>query len=125
MNKTRLTDIINEEVKKVLTEVSSDSKGYINKFDKLAKQHNLKEVKPRKKKEESFELAGLLKEGINKGLDYYYSNSETAVRERARKIDAILNKEIKSDSTKVELLELIKEMMDEYGIEYHDSAKPY
>jgi hypothetical protein len=75
--------------------------------------------------ENQFELAGLLKEEINKGLDYYYSNSETAVRERARKIDAILNKEIKSDSTKVELLELIKEMMDEYAIEYHDSAKPY
>ena len=66
-----------------------------------------------------------LNEGIDKGLDYYYSNSEKPVRERAKKIDAILNKEIKSDTTKKALLDLIKEIIEDYAIEYHDNARPW
>ena len=62
-----------------------------------------------------------LNEGIDKGLDYYYSNSEKPVRERAKKIDAILNKEIKSDTTKKALLDLIKEIIEDYAIEYADN----
>lgn len=65
-----------------------------------------------------------LNEGVA-SLDSYYSNSEKSVREHAKKIDAILNKEIKSDSIKKEILDLITELVDEYAVEYHDNARPW
>ena len=59
----------------------------------------------------------LLNEGVA-SLDNYYKNSEKDVRESAKKIDAILNKEIKSDATKKELLDLITDMVEDYATEY-------
>jgi len=63
-------------------------------------------------------------ESVNEGvasLDSYYKNAEKSVRESAKKIDAILNKEIKSDSTKKELLDLITDMVEEYAFEFADN----
>ncbi len=62
----------------------------------------------------------LLNEGVA-SLDSYYKNSEKDVRESAKKIDAILNKEIKSDSVKKELLDLITDMVEEYAFEFADN----
>ena len=61
-----------------------------------------------------------LNEGVA-SLDSYYKNAEKSVRESAKKIDAILNKEIKSDSTKKELLDLITDMVEEYAFEFADN----
>ena len=61
-----------------------------------------------------------LNEGVA-SLDSYYKNSEKSVRDSAKKIDAILNKEIKSDATKKELLDLITDMVEEYAVEYADN----
>ena len=61
---------------------------------------------------------------VNEGvasLDSYYRNAEKSVRDSAKKIDAILNKEIKSDATKKELLDLITDMVEEYAVEYADN----
>jgi hypothetical protein len=68
------------------------------------------------------------KEPINEGvnsLDHYYSNSDKSIRESAKKIDAILNKEIKSSSVKKEILYLITELVEDYAVEYHDNARPW
>jgi uridine kinase len=62
----------------------------------------------------------LLNEGVA-SLDSYYKNAEKSVRDSAKKIDAILNKEIKSDATKKELLDLITDMVEEYAVEYADN----
>jgi len=61
-----------------------------------------------------------LNEGVA-SLDSYYKNSEKSVRESAKKIDAILNKEIKSDSIKKALLDLITDMVEEYAFEFADN----
>jgi hypothetical protein len=65
-----------------------------------------------------------LNEGVA-SLDSYYKNSEKSIRDSAKKIDAILNKEIKSDSTKKEILDLITDMIEDYAVEYHDNARPW
>ena len=68
------------------------------------------------------------KEPINEGIDslaHYYSNSDKSIQDAAKKIDAILNKEIKSDSIKKEILDLITDMVEEYAVEYHDNARPW
>ncbi len=67
-------------------------------------------------------------ESINEGiasLANYFSNSEKDVIDIAKKIDAILNKEIKSASAKKEILELISDLTNDYAVEYHDNARPY
>ncbi len=65
-----------------------------------------------------------LNEGVA-SLDSYYKNSDKSIRDSAKKIDAILNKEIKSDSIKKEILDLITDMVEEYAVEYHDNARPW
>ena len=61
-----------------------------------------------------------LNEGVA-SLDSYYKNADKSIRDSAKKIDAILNKEIKSDATKKEILDLITDMVEEYAIEYADN----
>ncbi len=61
-----------------------------------------------------------LNEGVA-SLDSYYKNADKSIRDSAKKIDAILNKEIKSDSIKKEILDLITDMVEEYAIEYADN----
>ena len=65
-----------------------------------------------------------LNEGVA-SLDSYYSNAEKHVRESAKKIDAIINKEIKSDATKKALLDLITEMVEDYAVEYADNRRSW
>lgn len=65
------------------------------------------------------EKLGIVMEGesLNEGvdsLDSYYKNADKSVRDSAKKIDAILNKEIKSDATKKEVLDLIIDMVEEW-----------
>jgi len=70
---------------------------------------------------ESFLNEAVHKSTVNEGvasLDSYYKNAEKSVRDSAKKIDLILNKEIKSDATKKELLDLITDMVEEYATEY-------
>lgn len=67
---------------------------------------------------------GTLNEGVA-SLDSYYSNSDKSIREYAKKIDAILNQEIKSLSTKKEIIDLITELVDEYASEYADNKRPW
>ena len=67
-------------------------------------------------------------EFLNEGIDslaHYYSNSDKSIKEAAKKIDAILNKEIKSAIIKKEILDMITELVDEYAVEYHDNARPW
>ena len=65
-----------------------------------------------------------LNEGVA-SLDSYYRNADKSVRDLAKQIDVILNKEIKSDATKKEILDLITDMVEEYAVEYHDNAGPW
>lgn len=67
-------------------------------------------------------------EFLNEGIDTlanYYSNSDKSIQDAAKKIDAILNKEIKSASVKKEILDLITDLVEEYAVEYHDNARPW
>ena len=73
---------------------------------------------------ESFVTESELNEGVA-SLDSYYKNAEKSVREPAKKIDAILNKEIKSDSIKKEILDLITDLVDEYAFEFADNKRPW
>jgi len=77
---------------------------------------------------ENFLNEAVHKSTVNEGvasLDSYYKNAEKSVRDSAKKIDLILNKEIKSDATKKELLDLITDLVDEYALEYADNKRPW
>ena len=59
---------------------------------------------------------GTLNEGVE-SLSNYYKNWDKSIRDRSKKIDDILNKEIQSDSVKKDLLDLITDFVDEYTYE--------
>ena len=63
---------------------------------------------------------------INEGimsLTAYYKDYDRDVTTPAKKIDDILNKEIKSVSSKNAVLDLITDLVDEYAVAYSDNQK--
>jgi len=63
---------------------------------------------------------------INEGimsLTAYYKDYDRDVTTPAKKIDDILNKEIKSVSIKNAVLDLITDLVDEYAVVYSDNQK--
>lgn len=115
---TKLSDGMLKEIRKVFNEakhgLSNDDLALLAKITMEIKKRGLKE--------------SVIESSINEGvasLDSYYKNSDKSVRDSAKKIDAILNKEIKSDAIKKEILDLITDMVEEYAIEFHDNARPW
>jgi hypothetical protein len=111
---TKLSDDMLKEIVKVFNGVKHKLPS--NDLALLAKL--TVEIKKRGLKESVTEST--VNEGVA-SLDSYYKNAEKSVRDSAKKIDAILNKEIKSDATKKELLDLITDMVEEYAVEYADN----
>ena len=111
---TKLSDGMLKEIRKVFNGVKHGLSN--NDLQLLAKL--TMEIKKRGLKESVKEST--VNEGVA-SLDSYYKNAEKSVRDSAKKIDAILNKEIKSDATKKELLDLITDMVEEYAVEYADN----
>ena len=63
---------------------------------------------------------------INEGimsLSAYYKDWDKEIKAPAKKIDDLLNSEIKSDSVKNAILDLITDLVDEYAIAYSDSQQ--
>lgn len=63
---------------------------------------------------------------INEGimsLSAYYKDWDKEIKVPAKKIDDLLNSEIKSDSAKNAILDLITDLVDEYAIAYSDSQQ--
>jgi hypothetical protein len=118
MDITKLSDGMLKEIRKVFNEV----KHGLSNSDLALLAKVTMEIKKRGIKESVKEST--VNEGVA-SLDSYYKNAEKSVRESAKKIDAILNKEIKSDATKKEILDLITELVDDYAVEYHDNARPW
>ena len=116
MDITKLSDDMLKEIVKVFN--GAKHKLPNNDLQMLAKL--TMEIKKRGLKESVTEST--INEGVA-SLDSYYKNSEKSVRDSAKKIDAILNKEIKSDSTKKEILDLITDMVEEYAVAYSDNQK--
>ena len=116
MDITKLSDGMLKEIRKVFNEV----KHGLSNSDLALLAKVTMEIKKRGIKESVKEST--VNEGVA-SLDSYYKNAEKSVRESAKKIDAILNKEIKSDATKKEILDLITELVDDYAVEYHDNAR--
>jgi hypothetical protein len=114
MDITKLSDGMLKEIRKVFNEV----KHGLSNTDLALLAKITMEIKKRGIKESVKE--SIVNEGVA-SLDSYYKNSEKSVRESAKKIDAILNKEIKSDATKKELLDLITDMVEEYAFEFADN----
>jgi hypothetical protein len=97
---------------------------------KKEKGINIKNFKKMKKLEmfEDFINEKIDTNSINEGvasLASYYKDYEKIITEPAKKIDAILNKEIKSDSTKKALLDLITDLVEEYAFEFADNKRPW
>lgn len=118
MDITKLSDGMLKEIRKVFNEV----KHGLSNSDLALLSKVTMEIKKRGIKESVTEST--VNEGVA-SLDSYYSNSEKSIRESAKKIDAILNKEIKSNATKKEILDLITELVEDYAVEYHDNARPW
>ncbi len=114
MDITKLSDGMLKEIRKVFNGV----KHGLSNTDLALLAKITMEIKKRGIKENVTESS--VNEGVA-SLDSYYKNAEKSVRESAKKIDAILNKEIKSDSTKKELLDLITDMVEEYAFEFADN----
>lgn len=115
---TKLSDGMLKEIRKVFNGVKHGLSN--NDLQLLAKL--TMEIKKRGLKESVTEST--INEGVE-SLAHYYSNSEDIVKDSAKKIDAILNKEIKSDATKKALLDLITEMVEDYAVEYADNKRSW
>ena len=111
---TKLSDGMLKEIRKVFNEVkhglSNDDLALLAKISMEIKKRGIKESV----------TESVVNEGVA-SLDSYYKNADKSVRDSAKKIDAILNKEIKSDSIKKEILDLITDMVEEYAVEYADN----
>lgn len=118
MDITKLSDGMLKEIRKVFNGV----KHGLSNTDLALIAKITMEIKKRGIKESVTEST--VNEGVA-SLDSYYSNAEKRVRESAKKIDAILNKEIKSDATKKALLDLITEMVEDYAVEYADNRRSW
>ena len=114
MDITKLSDGMLKEIRKVFNGV----KHGLSNTDLALIAKITMEIKKRGIKESVTEST--VNEGVA-SLDSYYKNAEKSVRDSAKKIDAILNKEIKSDATKKELLDLITDIVEEYAVEYADN----
>lgn len=118
MDITKLSDGMLKEIRKVFNGV----KHGLSNTDLALIAKITMEIKKRGIKESVTEST--VNEGVA-SLDSYYSNAEKHVRESAKKIDAIINKEIKSDATKKALLDLITEMVEDYAVEYADNRRSW
>jgi len=118
MDITKLSDGMLKEIRKVFNEV----KHGLSNSDLALLAKVTMEIKKRGIKESVKEST--VNEGVA-SLDSYYKNAEKSVRESAKKIDAILNKEFKSDATKKEILDLITELVEDYALEFADNKRPW
>lgn len=67
-------------------------------------------------------------EPLNEGvasLYSYYKDYDKSITDVAKKLDAVINKEIKSDAVKKEILDLITDLVDEYAFEFADNKRPW
>jgi hypothetical protein len=144
MKMSEFKTLIREEIKRVLREgtvneakdidVSALSDGMLKELRKVFNgvKHGLSnndlqllaklsmEIKKRGIKESVDE--SVINEGIM-SLTAYYKDYDRDVTTTAKKIDDILNKEIKSVSIKNAVLDLITDLVDEYAIVYSDNQK--
>ena len=116
MDITKLSDDMLKEIVKVFN--GAKHKLPNNDLQMLAKL--TMEIKKRGLKESLEEST--INEGIM-SLSTYYKDWDKSVKDPAKKIDDILNKEIKSDSAKNAVLDLITDLADEYAVAYSDNQK--
>ena len=114
MDITKLSDGMLKEIRKVFNGV----KHGLSNTDLALLAKITMEIKKRGIKESVTEST--INEGIM-SLSTYYKDWDKSVKDPAKKIDDILNKEIKTDATKKELLDLITDMVEEYAVEYADN----
>ena len=113
---TKLSDGMLKEIRKVFNEAKSGlSNADLALLDKITMEINKRGIK------ESLEES-IINEGIM-SLSAYYKDWDKEIKAPAKKIDDLLNSEIKSDSAKNAILDLITDLVDEYAIAYSDSQK--
>jgi len=97
-----------------------NAKGNVSDKDMEFMMDLMKEKQKRGLKESVTESA--INEGIM-SLSAYYKDYDKEIKAPAKKIDDILNKEIKSVSAKNAVLDLITDLADEYAVAYSDNQK--
>ena len=116
MDITKLSDGMLKEIRKVFNGV----KHGLSNTDLALLAKITMEIKKRGIKESVTEST------INEGsmsLSAYYKDWDKSIKDPAKKIDDILNKEIKTDSAKNVVLDLITDLVDEYAVAYSDNQK--
>ena len=116
MDISKLSDGMLKEIRKVFNEAKS---GLSNADLQLLAKLTM-EIKKRGIKESLEE--SIINEGIM-SLSAYYKDWDKEIKAPAKKIDDLLNSEIKSDSAKNAILDLITDLVDEYAIAYSDSQQ--
>lgn len=116
MDITKLSDGMLKEIRNVFNNV----KHGLSNTDLALLAKITMEIKKRGIKESITESA--INEGIM-SLSTYYKDWDKSVKDPAKKIDDILNKEIKSVSAKNAVLDLITDLADEYATAYSDNQK--
>ena len=113
---TKLSDGMLKEIRKVFNEAKSGlSNADLALLAKITMEINKRGIK------ESLEES-IINEGIM-SLSAYYKDWDKEIKAPAKKIDDLLNSEIKSDSAKNAILDLITDLVDEYAIAYSDSQQ--
>lgn len=113
---TKLSDGMLKEIRKVFNEAKSG----LSNADLALLAKITMEIKKRGIKESLEE--SIINEGIM-SLSAYYKDWDKEIKAPAKKIDDLLNSEIKSDSAKNAILDLITDLVDEYAIAYSDSQQ--
>ena len=116
MDITKLSDGMLKEIRKVFNGV----KHGLSNTDLALLAKITMEIKKRGIKESVTEST--INEGIM-SLSAYYKDWDKSIKDPAKKIDDILNKEIKTDSAKNAVLDLITDLVDEYAVSYSDNQK--
>ena len=116
MDITKLRDGMLKEIRNVFNNV----KHGLSNTDLALLAKITMEIKKRGIKENVTEST--INEGIM-SLSTYYKDWDKSVKDPAKKIDDILNKEIKSVSAKNAVLDLITDLADEYAVAYSDNQK--
>jgi hypothetical protein len=116
MDITKLSDGMLKEIRNVFNNV----KHGLSNTDLALLAKITMEIKKRGIKESVTEST--INEGIM-SLSTYYKDWDKSVKDPAKKIDDILNKEIKSVSAKNAVLDLITDLADEYAVAYSDNQK--
>ena len=116
MDISKLSDGMLKEIRKVFNEAKSG----LSNADLALLAKITMEIKKRGIKESLEE--SIINEGIM-SLSAYYKDWDKEIKAPAKKIDDLLNSEIKSDSAKNAILDLITDLVDEYAIAYSDSQQ--